>query len=35
VALALTLAFGGQGSERLSNSRASEGNSEHTYLGYE
>src|SRR5580658_7012620 len=26
------LAFDGQGSERLSNSRASEGNSEHTYL---
>ena len=24
-----------QGSDRLSNSRASEGNSEHTYLGYE
>ena len=32
MALALTLAFDGQGSERLSNSRASEGNSEHTYL---
>ena len=33
--IGLTLAFGGQGSDRLSNSPASEGNCEHIYLGYE